>query len=188
MLYAKNWVRRTWTEKVNLREKSTVWSKSTVKPPKSKDDVSGWVKQVTLATTQRRLMWMTLAMTSVRGLRRMEARESAWKRVRGAWPEVAVRERKPRCVVVRGRRVGRMISETEPLNSAWGRMQFSMASRLPRVCRSAQDDLSGTFTNIIRAMFAAVMQRAVVCAVWNSLTTAAASPKPKDDGWMMSEV
>ena len=37
-------------------------------------------------------------------------------------------------------------------------------------------------------MFVAVMQTAVVCAVWNSLTTAAAGPKPKDDGWVTSEV
>ena len=139
------------------------------------------VKQVTLAMAQWGLTWMTLAMTSVRGLRRLEARESAWL-------EVAAHERKPRCAVVHWRRVGRVISGTEPLNSAWGHMQSPMASRLPRVCRSAQDDLSGTFTNIIRAMFAAVMQRAVVCAVWNSLMTAAASPKPKDDDWMMSEV
>ena len=37
-------------------------------------------------------------------------------------------------------------------------------------------------------MFVVVMQMAVVCAMWNSLTTAAAGPKPEDDGWMMSEV
>ena len=50
-IYAKNWVRRTWTEKVNSREKSTIkvnarskstvnLEKSTVKYPESKDDVS----------------------------------------------------------------------------------------------------------------------------------------------------
>ena len=54
--------------------------------------------------------------------------------------------------------------------------------------RSAMDDLSGTFKNEIGAIFAAVMQRAVVCAVWNFLTTAAAGPEPKDDDWMTSEV
>ena len=54
-IYAKNWVRRTWTEKVNLGEKSMVkvnaWSKSTVnlekstvKYPKSKDDISKHVR------------------------------------------------------------------------------------------------------------------------------------------------
>ena len=32
------------------------------------------------------------------------------------------------------------------------------------------------------------MQRAVVYAVWNSLTTAAAGLEPKDDSWMTSEV
>ena len=32
------------------------------------------------------------------------------------------------------------------------------------------------------------MQRAVVCAVWNSLTTAAVGPEPKDNGWKTSEV
>ena len=37
-------------------------------------------------------------------------------------------------------------------------------------------------------MFVAVMRVVVVCAVWNSLTTAAAGPEPNDDGWMTSEV
>ena len=37
-------------------------------------------------------------------------------------------------------------------------------------------------------MFVAVMQTAVVCAVWNSLTKAAAGPEPKDDGWVTLEV
>ena len=37
-------------------------------------------------------------------------------------------------------------------------------------------------------MFVAVMRAAVVCVVWNSLTTAAAGPEPKNDGWMTSEV
>ena len=62
-------------------------------------------------------------------------------------------------------RVGRMISGTEPLNDAWGRMQSPMALRVPRVCRLVQDDLSGTFTNVIAAIFVVVMQMAVVCAV-----------------------
>ena len=51
------------------------------------------------------------------------------------------------------------------LNGAWRCVQSLMASRLPRVCRLAQDDLSGTFKNVIGAIFAAVIQRAVVCAV-----------------------
>ena len=37
-------------------------------------------------------------------------------------------------------------------------------------------------------MFVAVMQTTEVCAVWNSLTTAAAGPEPKDDSWVTSEV
>ena len=37
-------------------------------------------------------------------------------------------------------------------------------------------------------MSVVVMQMAVVCAVWNSLTTVAAGPEPKDDGWVTSEV
>ena len=37
-------------------------------------------------------------------------------------------------------------------------------------------------------MFVAVIQMTVVCAVWNSLTTAAAGPEPKDNGWVTSEV
>ena len=37
-------------------------------------------------------------------------------------------------------------------------------------------------------MFVAVIQTAVVCAVWNSLTTTAVGPEPKDDSWVTSEV
>ena len=37
-------------------------------------------------------------------------------------------------------------------------------------------------------MFVTVMQTAVVCAVWNSLTMAAAGLESKDDGWVTSEV
>ena len=62
-------------------------------------------------------------------------------------------------------RVWHMISVTAALNGAWGRVQSPMAAGLPRVCRSLQDDLSGTFKNEIGAIFAAVMQRAVVYAV-----------------------
>ena len=40
-----------------------------------------------------------------------------------------------------------------------------MALRLSRVCRSAQDDLCGTFKAVIGAMFVTVMQTAVVCAM-----------------------
>ena len=37
-------------------------------------------------------------------------------------------------------------------------------------------------------MFIAVMQTAVVYAVWNFLTTVAVSPEPKDDNWVTLEV
>ena len=53
----------------------------------------------------------------------------------------------------------------ESLRGAWGRVRSSMAARYPRMCRSALDDLSGNFRNEIGAIFAVVMQRAVVCAV-----------------------
>ena len=76
-----------------------------------------------------------------------------------------VREREPRCAAVHGRHVGRMIRGIEPLRGTWGRVQSSTASMLSRLCRSAQDDLCGTFKTLIGAIFAAVMQRAVVCAV-----------------------
>ena len=62
-------------------------------------------------------------------------------------------------------RVWRMNSVTAALNGVWGRVRSPMASRLPRVCRSAQDDLSGIFKNVIGAIIAAAMQKAVVCAV-----------------------
>ena len=53
----------------------------------------------------------------------------------------------------------------ESLSGAWGRLRSLMAARYPRMCRSALDDLSGNFRNEIGAIFAVVMQRAVVCAV-----------------------
>ena len=39
-IYAKNWVRRTWIEKVNPEEKSTVWSMMTSASAVA-DDVNG---------------------------------------------------------------------------------------------------------------------------------------------------
>ena len=63
------------------------------------------------------------------------------------------------------RRMGRVISGTGPLSDVWGRLQSPTASRLSQACRSAQDDLYGTFKTIIGAIFVAVMQRAVVYAV-----------------------
>ena len=56
------------------------------------------------------------------------------------------------------------------------------------MCRSAQDDLSDTCRNAIEAIFIVVMTRAVVCAMWDSSTTMAAGPEPKDNGWKTSEV
>ena len=51
-----------------------------------------------------------------------------------------------------------MISVVESLSGAWGCMRSPMAAKIPRMCRSALDDLSGTFKNEIGAIFAAVMQ------------------------------
>ena len=62
-------------------------------------------------------------------------------------------------------RVGCVNRGIEPLNDAWVRVRSPMVSRVPRVYRSAQDDLSGTFTNVIGEIFAAVMQMVVVCTV-----------------------
>ena len=56
-------------------------------------------------------------------------------------------------------------SVIESLSGAWERVRSPMVARVPRMCRLALDDLSGTFKNEIGAIFAAVMQRAVVCAV-----------------------
>ena len=53
----------------------------------------------------------------------------------------------------------------ESLSGAWGRMWSPMVARYPLMCRSVLDDLSGTFKNEIGAIFTAVMQIAVVCAV-----------------------
>ena len=108
-IYTKNWVRRTWREKVNRKvngqqlvngQRLTTDQRST-----TEDDVSRSVD----ADAARADM-------AVHG---------------GAW----------RCV------------------------RSPMVARYPRMCRSALDDLSGTFKNEIGAIFAAVMQRAVVCAV-----------------------
>ena len=56
------------------------------------------------------------------------------------------------------------------------------------MCRSVQDNLSDTCRNIIGAIFTAVMTRAMVCALWDSLTKTIACPEPKDNGWKTSEV
>ena len=43
------------------------------------------------------------------------------------------------------RREWRLISIAESLSGAWGCVRSPMAARIPRMCRSALDDLSGTF-------------------------------------------
>ena len=81
----------------------------------------------------------------------MQARGSAW-----------------RCVTARDgacRRVERVINRTETLSGAWGRVRSLTALWLSRFCRSAQDDLCGSFKTVIRAIFVAVMRAAVVYAV-----------------------
>ena len=141
--------------------KSTARSKSTVKLPESKDDVNGWH---TLATTQARA-------DVDDNNERVEAHDGAWRWTQmcsGAWKAHGARDQ---------------------WNRAFERrVQSPTTLRLSRVCRSVQDNLYGTFKTVIGAIFAAVMQRVVVCAVWNSLTTAAAGPEPKGDSWMTSEV
>ena len=139
----------------------------------SATDASKWCQQ-------RRKLGLTW-MTSVRGMRRVTARDLKQRRVEAI-------ERELKCAAVRGRCVGHMISGTEPLSGAWGRVQSPTMLRLSRLCRSAQDDLCGTFKTVIRAIFVAVMKRAMVYAVWNSLTMAAAGSEPKDNYWMTSEV
>ena len=63
-------------------------------------------------------------------------------------------------VAARGGAWRRVISVAESLSGAWGRVRSPMAARVPRMCRSALDDLSGTFKNEIGAIFAAVVQDA----------------------------
>ena len=74
----------------------------------------------------------------------------------GAWGRVGARGGTWRRVEACG-------GATESLSSTWGRVRSPMAVRYPRMCRSALDDLSGTFKSEIGAIFAVVMQKAVVC-------------------------
>ena len=102
----------------------------------------------------------------------------------GVWRRVEARDLKRRRMEAHGC----VTNRTKTLSGAWGHVRSPTALRLSWVCRSAQNDLYGTFKTVIGAMFVAVMQMAVVCAMWNSLTTAATDSEPKDDGWMMSKV
>ena len=73
-----------------------------------------------------------------------------------------------RVLVARGgswRRVERVIYRSETFSGAWGCVRSLMTLNLPRFCRSAQDDLCGSFKTAIGAMFVTVMRAAVVCAV-----------------------
>ena len=158
--------RKTGKEEPGLK-KSTLrknqLSKSTQVNGLVNDDVSRW-----------RGRWRHQGLTSAGENWRVTARGESWRRMEargGAW-----------------RRVERVINRTETLSDTWGRMRSLTVLRLSRFCRSAQDDLCGSFKIVIEVMFVVVMRAAVVCAVWNSLTTAAASSEPKDYGWMTSEV
>ena len=63
-----------------------------------------------------------------------------------------------------------------------------MRTGLSPTSRSFQDDLSDTSRNVIGAIFAVVMTRAVICAVLDSSTIAVAGSEPEDNGWKTSEV
>ena len=129
----------------------------------SNGTVGADVDDVSKRVTERDLKWQ-----------RMTERDLKWRRV-------GARD-------LKRRRMGRVINRTDTLSSAWRRVRSPTALRLSRFCRSAQDDLCGTFKTVIGAMFVAVMQKAVICAMWSSLTTTAASPELKDDGWVTLEV
>ena len=99
---------------------------------------------------------MTWQMTSPRAdiSRRKLARAGAWRRVTasdGAWQSLEARGARDQPYRNFERRVGGVRSLT--------------ALRLSWFCRSVQDDLCGSFKTIIGAMFVAVIQTAVVCAV-----------------------
>ena len=53
----------------------------------------------------------------------------------------------------------------QPYRNFERRVRSPMTLNLSRFCRSARDDLCGSFKTVIGAMFVAVMRAAVVCAV-----------------------
>ena len=63
-----------------------------------------------------------------------------------------------------------------------------MIARLSPTGRLVQDERSDTSRNVIGAIFAMAMTRAVFCAVLDSSTTTATGSEPEDDGWKTSEV
>ena len=90
-IYAKNWVSRTWTKKVNTGSKSTARSKSTVNLEKVNSQiprVKGWRQRLTQASD--------ISNGASKGWRgwRQQAREGAWELVGardGAWSEAIAR-------------------------------------------------------------------------------------------------
>ena len=144
-------------------------------------DTSKWRQQ----QLKLGLTWMMSAMTSVKGWRHVRARDGAWEARDLKQRRVEACEREPKCAATRGGAWGAWSAKQSlwvARGGVWGCMQSPTASRLSRVCRLVQDDLCGTFKTVIRAIFVTVMQKAVVCAVWNFLTTAAAGPKSKENG------
>ena len=86
----------------------------------------------------------------------------------GAWRILAERDGAWRILAARGsmwRHVERVINRTETLSDAWGHVRSPTTLRLSRFCRSARDDLCGSFKTAIGAMFVAVMRAVVVYAV-----------------------
>ena len=55
--------------------------------------------------------------------------------------------------------------DADASGSTWERVRSPMTTRLSPMSRSMQDDLSDASKNVIWAIFAAVMTRAVICAV-----------------------
>ena len=62
-------------------------------------------------------------------------------------------------------RVERVINRAETFSGVWGRVRSPMTLNLSRFCRSARDDLYGSFKTAIGVMFVTVMRAAVVCVV-----------------------
>ena len=85
-------------------------------------------------------------------------------------------------------RVRHVTFDVDYFGSVCGRVRTLLATGLPQVNRSTQDDLNGTCRKLIRAMFAAMIRRVVVFEVCGSSTAATAGLEPKDNGWETSKV
>ena len=130
-IYTKNWVRSTWTAKVNSGKKSTVKVNHKSKSTSWSTMTWQWCQQMTWQ------WWCHLGLMSARGTLRVTARGCAW-----------------RCVVAREgswRHVERVSSCAEYSGDAWGRVAAPMMVRFPREGRSVEEDLSGTCKNTIGA-------------------------------------